>query len=197
MLVPDRANFFNALRGRYGRLSQDLVTALDYLLDRMQQDPRWHRLSYAAYMLATIEHETARTFLPINEYGGAAYFDRRYGPQTSVGRRLGNTQPGDGDRYHGRGYVQITGRSNYKHLGLLLSIDLEGDPTLALKPAVAYDIMVEGMTRGLFTGKKFMDYLNSTPPDYHEARRIINGLDQAKPIAAYARFYEAALVPLL
>lgn len=59
-------------------------------------------------------------------------------------RNLGNTEPGDGWRFHGRGYVQLTGRDLYKTLGKELGLDLVGNPDLvagtdvAAKAAVQY-----------------------------------------------------------
>jgi putative chitinase len=53
---------------------------------------------------------------------------------------LGNTQPGDGVRYKGRGVIQLTGRANYRALGDYLGINLEAQPDLAAMPYVAYQV---------------------------------------------------------
>ncbi|HEV2764532.1 MAG TPA: glycoside hydrolase family 19 protein [Pyrinomonadaceae bacterium] len=56
--------------------------------------------------------------------------------------RIGNGPPesGDGFRYRGRGFIQLTGRANYREFGRVLGIDLEGDPDQAATPAVAFRI---------------------------------------------------------
>lgn len=61
----------------------------------------------------------------------------------SGGSRLGNTQNGDGSRYRGRGYMQLTGRSNYRAMGQKLGLDLENNPELAADPAVASRIATQ------------------------------------------------------
>jgi putative chitinase len=69
---------------------------------------------------------------------------------------------------------------------------LEGDPNLALDPAIAGKILFSGMETGLFTGKKFGDSFSKTTEDWINARRIINRLDKAPQIADYAKkFYSA------
>jgi hypothetical protein len=78
--------------------------------------------------LATIRVETGG-FEPIPEWASGDEYEGR--------ADLGNTQPGDGRRYKGRGYVQITGRANYETYGTAIGADLESSPDLALDPATA------------------------------------------------------------
>lgn len=58
--------------------------------------------------------------------------------------RLGNGDEasGDGWRYRGSGYKQLTGRSNYREIGAIVKLDLEGDPDLARDPKAAARVAV-------------------------------------------------------
>jgi len=192
----DHTAFFNGYRAEYGRLRQSVVSGLELLGRNMESDPTLKNLQWAAYMLATVKHECADTWQPIVERGGRSYFDK-YETGTSIGKRLGNTEPGDGWKFRGRGYVQITGRANYTRMTRILALapdaDLVQDPEQALRPAIAYQIMSVGMRKGLFTGKKLGDYIGPGVCDYRNARRIINGLDQATKIALYATTLEGIL----
>ena len=193
----DHTAFFNGYRSAFGRLKQGQVTGIELLGRHMEADPAVTDLRWAAYMLATVKHECADTWQPIIERGPRDYFDQ-YETGTAKGTRLGNTQPGDGYRFRGRGYVQITGRGNYARLTSALSrgadANLEDDPEHTLRPAIAYGIMSVGMRKGLFTGKKLSDYISrSGGCDYKQARRIINGLDRASLIADYAATLEDVL----
>lgn len=182
MLANPKA-FFDEVRIDHGPLKVAQVEGFNALLRAMESWP----VSWVAYGLATAWHETAATMQPIKERGGAAYFKKLYdiqGQNPALAKRLGNTQPGDGVKYAGRGYVQLTGRANYAKYGI------EATPDDAMKPEVAARILVDGMTKGRFTGKKLSDYL---PGDYANARRIINGLDRAAHIAKLAEGFEEAL----
>ena len=106
---------------------------------------------------------------------------------------MGNTKAGDGYRYRGRGFVQITGRRNYEFVGGKIGFPLGNEPDLALDWAVARKIAREGFMNGWFTGKKITDYVNTTKTDYKNARRCINGTDKAETIAKYAVQFENAL----
>ncbi len=86
------------------------------------------------HFLAQAAHESDR-FRTLEEYGGPAYFARYDGR-----RDLGNTQAGDGARYHGRGLFQLTGRANYRRYGALIGLDLEGSPERAKEPAISLAI---------------------------------------------------------
>lgn len=184
----NRSEFYARVRPMFGgALSQKQVDGIEALLAATAGLPD----EVQAYLLATAKHETADTMQPITEYGGRKYFDKY--DTGKLAKALGNTPEADGDgfKYRGRGYVQITGRANYSKAGDWLKVDLLGNPDLALQPTIAAQILVRGCCNGWFTGKKLSDYL---PGDYINARRVVNGTDKADLIAGYARGFEAALV---
>jgi predicted chitinase len=96
-----------------------------------------------AQFMAQTRHESA-DFSRMKELGGDKYFNKLYDPKTSprTAKILGNTKVGDGIRYHGRGFIQITGRDNYRMAGEALGLPLEQHPELASKPAIAAKIAV-------------------------------------------------------
>jgi hypothetical protein len=96
-------------------------------------------------MLANVRTEVSN-FLPIHEYGDVAYWTRMYEGRAD----LGNTVAGDGARYCGRGYIQLTGRANYRSYGAKIGVDLEGNPDLAMDPSIAAEVLaVYARDRGI------------------------------------------------
>lgn len=196
----NRKFFFDHVRSHLfnGSLKQSQVDGMTAILDyweskHAKKDDRW-----LAYLLATAFHETDRKMQAINEYGSAAYFNSRYSPpptgqSAKLAKALGNTQQDDGDRFHGRGFVQLTGRRNYTDWGTRLGVNLVNKPELALDKDVATQILIEGAIKGTFTGRKLADYLNPAKEDWFNARRIINGTDKAANIAGYAKQFYAAI----
>jgi putative chitinase len=190
----DHQRFATAYETAFNKLTASQYQGVDQLLSFIELDPLITDVRYVAYMLATVKHECANTFHPITEYGADSYF-AKYEKPSATSVRLGNTQAGDGLRFKGRGYVQITGRTNYAKLGTALGLGSAfiNQPSLVLEPVNAYRIMSIGMTAGLFTGKKLATYINTNGKDYVEARRIINGQNKADEIAAMAVKLESAL----
>ena len=198
MFTFDRKKFFDGYRSRFGPITQDLVDALEVLLSHIEQDARFDNTEtdrrQLAYCLATFKWETAHTMKPIDEHGSAAYFNSRYGPQTNVGKMLGNTKAGDGALFHGRGYVQVTGRRNYSKAKSLTGVDLLAEPDRAKNPELAYQIAIQGMKDGWFTGRKLGQFIKDGQADYENARTIINGHDKAQTIADIARRFSEVLL---
>ncbi len=114
--------------------------------------------------IATIAVETARTFRPIDEFGDEEYFTRMYEGRAD----LGNTRKGDGARFHGRGYIQLTGRSNYRTYGEKLGFPLEKRPELAKTPEVAAAVLAD-----YFKGRG-VD-ASAGQRDWESVRRKVNG----------------------
>lgn len=76
--------------------------------------------------------------------GVKGYFSKKYDPKFApkTAKILGNNHVGDGEKYHGRGFIQLTGRDNYRMAGQALNIDLLNQPELASKPDIAAKIAV-------------------------------------------------------
>lgn len=77
----------------------------------------------------------------LHESGRLRYFEEIADGSAYEGRLdLGNTRPGDGRRYKGRGPIQLTGRANYRAAGAALRLPLEAKPELASQHSIGWQI---------------------------------------------------------
>lgn len=147
-----------------------------------------------AAWLAQVGHESG-CLRHTRELWGPTVQQLRYEPGTTLARRLGNTQPGDGTRYKGRGLIQITGRANYRHCaermaGLVAGAqvpDFEDQPDLLERPDwAALSAALYWRTRRL---NRWAD-----SGDFAELTRRINGGHNG--LAHRQHLYVAALAAL-
>lgn len=212
-MAVDKKFFFDTVRASLfgGTMTETQVAVLDGIIDSFTGSR-----DQLAYIMATPYHEVGSALEPASEnlnYTAkrmCEVWPSRFKSVTAAtpfagnaealgnkvyGGRLGNDQPGDGFRYRGRGLSQITGKGMYEKFGKLMSIDLVGNPDLALQPKIASRILVVGMRDGLFTGKKLADFIKPGEVDYVGARAIINADVKAngQKVASYANRFRSAL----
>lgn len=114
--------------------------------------------------LATVRVEVGRNFKPIMEYASGEAYEGR--------KDLGNTQKGDGVRYKGKGYIQITGRANYAVFGQKIGLDLINNPDLALDVEASSKILAHYFNdRGVIQACLAKDWL--------KVRKLINGVNRS------------------
>lgn len=137
-----------------------------------------------AAFLAQIGHESGRL----------RYVRERWGPTAAQrgyeGRAdLGNTQPGDGKRYMGRGLIQITGRANYRRCGEALGLDLINRPELLEVHAHA------AMSAAWFWSSRGLNELADAGEFDKITRRINGGQNGREERLALWQLAQAALQP--
>ncbi|HEX8394281.1 MAG TPA: glycoside hydrolase family 19 protein [Longimicrobium sp.] len=184
----DRDRFFAAYTGAFGAIKASQKQGLNDLLAAAEGDGNITDIRWLAYMFATVKHECGDEWQPIREYSRGK--GRPYGEPVTVTDSAGKTYT---NVYYGRGFVQLTWKGNYQQMGTTLKNRMLYEPDLALNPEIAYQVMSLGMRTGSFTGKKLANYIHDDVCDYVNARRIINGTDQAQRIAGYAVKLEAIL----
>lgn len=121
-------------RGAKRRAQKRIMSAVGPVLADTLNDYAINTPLRIAHCLAQLAHESAG-FRTTEEFASGAAYEGR--------ADLGNTQPGDGRRYKGRGLIQLTGRANYRQLGQTLDLDLEGHPEKAAEPALSLVIACE------------------------------------------------------
>jgi putative chitinase len=141
-----------------------------------------------AQFLAQLKHESF-DFTHMDEKGGSNYYKQKYDPQFApkTAKILGNKHAGDGERYHGRGYIQLTGRDNYRMAGQALGLDLVNKPQLAADPANAAKIAVwfwQNKTKNI---TNFADTKTVT----HKINPALKGLkDRQENFAEYSKLFK-------
>ena len=198
----DRRFFFDGVRRPLfgGRLRQAQVDGMTAILDRWERGMPEGDLRFLAYMLATAHHETGRTMQAVRETFAAtdAAAISRLERAFRAGRLRGVRTPywrrdADGKSWLGRGLVQLTHRENYARMSAETGIDLVADPEKAMELDVAAAILVVGMVKGCFTGRRLADCFSAGKEDWNGARRIVNGMDRAALIGTYGKAYRGAL----
>ncbi len=145
----------------------------------------------AACHISTQERQAAFLAQIGHESGGLQWVRELWGPTPAQrgyeGRAdLGNTHPGDGFRFRGRGLIQITGRANYRAMGDALLLDLEQSPELLEQPANA------AMSAAQFWASHGLNQLADEHDMMHITRKInggTNGLPER--MALYTQATEA------
>lgn len=131
-----------------------------------------------AYILATADHESD-SFNTLEEYSSGDQYEGR--------DDLDNTNPGDGPRFKGRGYVQLTGRRNYTAYSQITGLELVKLPIILMNwPALSVFVIVDGMMRGVYTTKRLDEFVNISKQDFYNARQVVNDHDCAQKIADQA-----------
>lgn len=175
--------FFDSVRSHFGSLNESQVTGLESIAAASVGRP----VNHIAYMMATAWHETGQ-FRYTHEIWGPTQQQAKYEPPSAKAKELGNTMKGDGKRFAGRGFVQLTGRANYVKASEKLGLDLVAIPDLVTQYPIAAKILVSGMTQGWFTGKSLSDFTS-----FEDMRRVVNGTDKAALIAGHAYAFKNAL----
>jgi len=187
--------FVEAANSAFGPLSDEQLGNIEALIDTFTEfgDGDLNKL---AYILTTVRHESG--FYAIRET--TAFWSGETNITDARARaRLGNAayakvDPVTGQSYYGRGFVQITWKSNYETMSEWLSnefgteIDLVNNPDLVLQhPEYAAAITIYGMMEGSYAGDgngldHYINSGNANNPDFVGARYTVNVQDKAHEI---------------
>lgn len=147
-----------------------IAQALKLPLKHVQEN--WPHLKAAMAAVGITDRNNMITLLAISarESGLRPLLEFASGKAYEGRANLGNTQPGDGPRYKGRGYIQLTGRANYAAYSRRLGIDLVANPDLALRPDIAAAIAAS-----YWVHRKTGEY--AARGDFRGANRTVAGND--------------------
>lgn len=152
---------------RESRIAPRWQIILHQLRERGIADTEMQRMA-----VATIAAESAG-FVPISEDVSKFNTDLPNGKpfaKYDFRRDLGHGAVGDGEKYKGRGYIQITGRYNYEKYGKRIGTNLVDDPGLANNHCIAAAILAEYLAANQTVIRKAI-----RKGDLRAARRAVNG----------------------
>lgn len=143
---------------------------------RLERAKKWCaplNSAMAAYDITTPDRAAAFLAQVGHESGGLLYVRELWGPTDAQKRYegredLGNTEPGDGFRYRGRGLIQITGRANYQQVSDALGLDFVTHPEELELPAFA------ALSAAWFWNSRDLNAL-ADRGDFRSITRKING----------------------
>ena len=178
-MINLNAQTLRAIAPRYsganGTRQTAIIDQIGATLDDTLTAYGMHTVLRAAHCLAQLCHESAG-FRTTEEFAdGSAYEGRK---------DLGNTQPGDGARFKGRGVIQLTGRANYAKYGPVLGLDLVAGPEAAAEPGVSLKIACE------FWQQHGLNHFADVDDIETVTKRInggLNGLDSRKDFLTKAK----------
>lgn len=187
----NRTTFFAyARKAPFGnRLTAQQVEGMEAILDVWERDYSAKPLTWLAYILATVFHETGGLMVPVRE--GFAKTD------TAARKIVAKRKYGKVGKYgfvpYGRGRVQLTWDRNYKKMEDRFGHPFTKNPDLMLQSDIDAEVTVTGHIEGLWTGKSLGLFFSGKKEDPVGARTIVNGTDKAHLIAGYYEAFKGAL----
>ena len=169
--------------GDNGARQAEIIDAIGPVLEARLTEYAINSDLRRAHFLAQTCHEFAG-FRTTEEFASGSAYEGR--------KDLGNTQPGDGARYKGRGLIQLTGRANYLEYGQALGLDLVEHPETAAEPVTSLLIACEFWKRRVLNQFADQDDIETI------TRRInggLNGFDDRKAYLAKAKAVLGVSVP--
>lgn len=141
-------------------------------------------IRHLAYILATADYETGRTFLPIE--------DETRGKGTlyaTMTKTNGKPYLKPMQLYYRRGIVPLVGYENYRKISRKSGINILENPSLIMTQEIAVMVLVDSMMHGWYTGRKLSDYFHTKKADWEGARAIVQKGEKNILIGALARDY--------
>ena len=160
----------------------DLAQAIGARLDRATENLPWLADAMDAYAINTPRRQAAFLAQLGHESGGLKWINEIWGPTAAQSRYegrkdLGNVQPGDGYRYRGRGWIQLTGRDNYKRATQRLRARFPDCPDFEQSPDLVATAKWAALTAADFWNNAGLNALADAGKFELITRRINGGLN--------------------